>query len=119
MVWPDAEKQARAEEVSVWDTIERAARQRRKKPHLRIVALLDISADVPLRAGKRGHFGIPKTCGPTTIRRWVSAVLALPLNSKGPSTGLSLDAVSEDGDTHLTLAEDAQLLRLISKRAAA
>ena len=43
-VYDDEEVQRRAEEVSVWDSLERAARLGRKRPRLAYVAVLDVPA---------------------------------------------------------------------------
>ncbi len=83
-VYDDAEVQRRAEEVSVWDSLERAARLGRKRPRLAYVAVLDVPADVPLRPGKRGHWGIPKEFSADEIRRWIADVVALPSGAESP-----------------------------------
>lgn len=72
----DPAVQQRAEEVSVWDTGEAAARLAMKKPLLPYIAVLEIPAHVELRPGKRGHWGIPKGTGAERIKGWVVAVQA-------------------------------------------
>ena len=68
--------QERAEEVSVWDSVEAARRLALKKPALRYIATLEIPAHIQLRPGKRGHWGIPKGTGAERIRGWVVGVTA-------------------------------------------
>lgn len=68
--------QERAEEVSVWDTVEAARRLALKKPALRYIATLEIPAHIDLRPGKRGHWGIPKGTGADRIKGWVVGVSA-------------------------------------------
>jgi hypothetical protein len=74
--------QRRAEEVSVWDSFDRATQLMRKKPRLRYVAVLEIPADVRLRPGRPGHWGIPKDIPAEEIRGWVTDVVALPSDTE-------------------------------------
>lgn len=76
----DADLQRRAEEVSVWDNVDAALDLARRKRSHRFVAVLEIPEDVRLTAGKRGHWGIPKSAGPTRIREWVVEVRDVPLS---------------------------------------
>lgn len=70
--------QQRAEEISVWDSRAAAIRLAAKKPALRYVAVLEIPADIKLREGKRGHWGIPKGTEAEHVRSWVVEVMPLP-----------------------------------------
>ena len=76
--YDDPAVQRRAEEVSVWDSLAAIVRLKRKKPHLRYIAILEIPEHVELTHGKRGHRGIPKSIGAEQIRGWVVDVVELP-----------------------------------------
>jgi hypothetical protein len=77
-VYADPEVQRRAEEVSVWDSLERAMHLARKKPQLGYIAILQIPEDVQLRPGKRGHWGIPRSIPVEEIMRWIADVVPVP-----------------------------------------
>jgi hypothetical protein len=71
----DEEARRRAEEVSVWDSVTRAARLARKKPGYRFVAALEIPTEIDLRRGKHGHWAIPRYVDAAEIKGWVAEVV--------------------------------------------
>ncbi len=73
--------QERAEDVSVWDTVEAARSLSLKKPTVPYIATLEIPADIELRPGKRGHWGIPKGTGAARIKGWVVGVSAVTMTA--------------------------------------
>jgi hypothetical protein len=73
----DPDVQRRAEEVSVWETLEAAVRVRARKPELRFVAVLEVPPNVVLTQGRGGHWGIPRGRSAEEIRSWVIEVRAI------------------------------------------
>lgn len=53
----DPDVQRRAEEVSVWETLDAAVKVRARKPELRFVAVLEVPPNVALIRGRGGSLG--------------------------------------------------------------
>jgi len=76
--YADPAVEQRAAEVSVWDSKEAAEALAQKKIAMRFLAVLDIPAEIGMRRGKRGHWGIAAGTGAAVIRGWVAEVRRIP-----------------------------------------
>ena len=73
----DPDVQRRAEEVSIWDSLEAAVKVRARRPELRFIAVLEVPPNVALTRGRGGHWGIPRGKSAEEIRTWVIEVRAI------------------------------------------
>ena len=112
-VYDDAEVQRRAEEVSVWDSLQEMDRGRR--------GTTIECGESEMSTG----FEIWDSTTHNSLQfdQLEEAIVALrglvERNGAGAVDGLSLDAVTDDGGSRITIAEEDGLLSLISATAAA